>query len=266
MTNTDEGRWLEGLDEQSLRDTLDCRGAELEAAIAAGAWAILADSGDHADRPPSQEAYDTAMAESRLAVMAALHQLAPAHSADGITRLPAGALTATHATNDQWEWRDPTGLSEEAQWRAIRGPIAHSANGFTYIHSAATNVAPAVTHDHAIEIRRREGATAFATEPNATTAPTGTYRIDLPLGTVLAGWRDGDEHGWDTEFDLLWSTHQGHLDMLTTSIQESGIREPILLGTDGRVWDGHHRLCVASTLALHTVPVTFPAPTTPRGD
>src|SRR5690606_24415273 len=44
---------------------------------------------------------------------------------------------------------------------------------------------------------------------------------------------------------------------LLTRIREEGIREPILLGTDGRVWDGHHRITVAMHLGLESVPVEF---------
>lgn len=35
------------------------------------------------------------------------------------------------------------------------------------------------------------------------------------------------------------------------------MKYPILLGTDGRVWDGHHRLCVADMLGLDAVPCEF---------
>lgn len=45
------------------------------------------------------------------------------------------------------------------------------------------------------------------------------------------------------------------LDELATSIQAEGIREPVLLGNDGRVWDGHHRIVVAMRLGIESVPV-----------
>lgn len=88
----------------------------------------------------------------------------------------------------------------------------------------------------------------------------------LPLAAVLAGWKDGDERGWQAEFDYLWSEHTGRMDMLTTSIQETGIREPIHLGSDGRVWDGHHRLAAADRLALSHVPVRLAVPSQPGRD
>lgn len=96
--------------------------------------------------------------------------------------------------------------------------------------------------------------------PSDALAQMADHRVMLPLAAVLAGWRDGDEHGWQTEFDMLRSERQGYIDMLATSVQETGIRLPILLGSDGRVWDGHHRLCVADMLGLDTVPCEFADP------
>ncbi len=78
---------------------------------------------------------------------------------------------------------------------------------------------------------------------------------ELPLGSVLSNWRDGDDHGWATEFEWLDKNHRVQLDTLAASIQETGIQEPILLGNDGRVWDGHHPLYVALELGMTHVPV-----------
>jgi ParB-like chromosome segregation protein Spo0J len=39
------------------------------------------------------------------------------------------------------------------------------------------------------------------------------------------------------------------------SIEKTGIREPILLGNDGRVWDGHHRITAAHQLGIEEVPI-----------
>lgn len=77
----------------------------------------------------------------------------------------------------------------------------------------------------------------------------------MPLDDVLANYRDGDEHGWQEEFDWLWAREPGYMDRLATSIQEMGMREPILLGNDGRVWDGHHRLAIAQAIGYTPVPV-----------
>jgi ParB-like chromosome segregation protein Spo0J len=42
---------------------------------------------------------------------------------------------------------------------------------------------------------------------------------------------------------------------LVADISANGVREPILLGDDGRVWDGHHRICAAIELNLTELPV-----------
>lgn len=93
--------------------------------------------------------------------------------------------------------------------------------------------------------------------------------FQLPISTVLHRYRDGDEHGWDREFDLIESEFTGKLDMIATSMQESGQHDPILLGPDGRVWDGHKRLTAAHRLLgwqsvvvsyhLDGEPLTMPA-------
>jgi len=73
---------------------------------------------------------------------------------------------------------------------------------------------------------------------------------------VLRLYRDGGEHGWEHEFAWL-DHHQGEqTDRLAEDVAVNGIREPILLGNDGRVWDGHHRLAVAVRLGIDSVPVS----------
>lgn len=82
-------------------------------------------------------------------------------------------------------------------------------------------------------------------------------REELPLSEVLATYEDGDGIGWAAEFAYLRSTpeHVVRLDALRNSVASDGIRHPVTLGYDGRIWDGHHRLCVADELGLETVPV-----------
>lgn len=77
----------------------------------------------------------------------------------------------------------------------------------------------------------------------------------MPLADLFANYKDGDEHGWATEFHLLMGCHALELKALLESVRQDGIKKPILLGNDGRVWDGHHRLCVAKALGLSDVPV-----------
>lgn len=81
--------------------------------------------------------------------------------------------------------------------------------------------------------------------------------FDLPFDTVLSRYRDGDEIGWDREFDVIESEHTAKFDQITTSMQESGQHDPILLGPDGRVWDGHKRLAAARALGWRAVKVSY---------
>lgn len=93
-------------------------------------------------------------------------------------------------------------------------------------------------------------------------APCNNARGDQPLRTwplpaLLTTFKDGDEHGWDVEFAYLDGIHADKLAALEQSIATYGIREPVLIGSDGRIWDGHHRLRVAHRLGFATVPVRF---------
>lgn len=77
-------------------------------------------------------------------------------------------------------------------------------------------------------------------------------RLDHLLGVYRVGSGDWP---WTEEYDNL--IDQTDTQKLLTRIREEGIREPILLGTDGRVWDGHHRIVIAMHLGMDSVPVEF---------
>lgn len=79
----------------------------------------------------------------------------------------------------------------------------------------------------------------------------------MDLARLLAEVRDGDEHGWDAEFEYLRTQHGAKVRELIGSVLRAGIRRPILIGDDGRVWDGHHRLYAAHVLGFKQVPVQF---------
>lgn len=87
----------------------------------------------------------------------------------------------------------------------------------------------------------------------------------MPLIVLLDKYRDGDEHGWATEFDWIRKNHREILDRLMVSIEANGIREPVSLGNDGRVWDGHHRLCAAWILGITDIPVRVTPPASTEG-
>lgn len=85
---------------------------------------------------------------------------------------------------------------------------------------------------------------------------------EVPLASLLTVFRPGDypERNWAQEFAWLWDNDGPRMDVITTMIQEtgfSGFSAPILLGSDGRVWDGHHRLAAAMRLGIDKVPVVF---------
>lgn len=74
------------------------------------------------------------------------------------------------------------------------------------------------------------------------TNPTMTYQ------ELTAKWAVGSGP-WDWKHEA-WSVLQnvGRTLAMWDSIAEDGIREPVLLGDDGRVWDGHHRIVIAGEL------------------
>jgi ParB-like chromosome segregation protein Spo0J len=77
------------------------------------------------------------------------------------------------------------------------------------------------------------------------------------LQDVLDNYQDKGDRGWETLFRNLRVESNEEIDNLATSIQEEGIKEPIILGEDGYVWEGRSRLCVADMLGIERVPVLF---------
>ena len=73
--------------------------------------------------------------------------------------------------------------------------------------------------------------------------------VEKPLAQIVAFWRPGSA-------DWSWAEECSDLrdDPVTIAVRTRVDREgigfadhhsPVLLGTDGRVWDGHHRICIA---------------------
>jgi hypothetical protein len=77
--------------------------------------------------------------------------------------------------------------------------------------------------------------------------------------TVLAAYRPGsygDDWRWEDEWaDIDAGRTATDVENLRASVTAVGICEPVLLGDDGRIWDGHHRLRLALELGLPDVPV-----------
>lgn len=84
-----------------------------------------------------------------------------------------------------------------------------------------------------------------------------------PLKRVLAEVRCGSEDWpWEEEWADLDRRHAdtGYLDRLEEQIGQNGITMPVLIGSDGRLWDGHHRLRIAVRLGIDYVPVEIVPP------
>lgn len=78
---------------------------------------------------------------------------------------------------------------------------------------------------------------------------------ELNLRHVLTKYRDHDALGWPAMFAYLRTFDHRRIADLTASIARDGIKEPIILGRDGVVLDGNHRLAVAESLDWREVPV-----------
>ncbi len=73
--------------------------------------------------------------------------------------------------------------------------------------------------------------------------------------SIMSAYMTGDENGWWEENLHLWRTQSHAMRELADSIEVHGVHEPVLLGDDGRVWDGHHRILIAAGLGLKSIPV-----------
>lgn len=70
----------------------------------------------------------------------------------------------------------------------------------------------------------------------------------VPVTQILAFWKPGSqgpEWTWADEYNDLIPriAHIEH--RYLTEGPDFADDEPVLLGNDGRVWDGHHRICLA---------------------
>lgn len=72
---------------------------------------------------------------------------------------------------------------------------------------------------------------------------------------IIGEVRPGDDHSWAAEFKFLWTNDQHRMLELMASITKEGVCEPVVIGSDGRLWDGHHRLAVAIALQLGPIGV-----------
>lgn len=70
------------------------------------------------------------------------------------------------------------------------------------------------------------------------------------LGHYIPGSGDW---GWEWEFVLC--CRDDYFGALVEDIKANGIQAPVVLGDDGRVWDGHHRITAAVLLRLDVIPI-----------
>ncbi len=106
------------------------------------------------------------------------------------------------------------------------------------------------------ELRRMADETPQQPE---TAAPLQVWPLTRVLTEVRCGSQDWT---WDEEWADLDRRHAetGYLDKLGRDIRANGITMPVLIGTDGRLRDGHHRLRLAVRLGIGYVPVELTAP------
>lgn len=106
-------------------------------------------------------------------------------------------------------------------------------------------------------------AAAPSTPPAVETPAQGVMHFEV----LTARWRVGSgEWSWAEEARRLTADHHLHrplMSKLRKSIAVEGIREPVLLGNDGRVWDGHHRIVIAGMLGI-PIPFELAPPATPE--
>ena len=68
--------------------------------------------------------------------------------------------------------------------------------------------------------------------------------------TIFSECHPDDEWTWDHEFSHLLHLNENYLYDVVDSLAEYGQLEPVEVGPEGRVWDGHHRV-VAWMLLTH---------------
>lgn len=73
--------------------------------------------------------------------------------------------------------------------------------------------------------------------------------ISMPLAQILTFWRPGS-HDWSWAEEYADVMAQERTKPVRLRVEAEGIgfidhAAPVMLGSDGRVWDGHHRICIA---------------------
>ncbi len=86
---------------------------------------------------------------------------------------------------------------------------------------------------------------------------TDTRWVMISMSQIVTEWRPGSHDepwSWMDEAHDLWQREPIVMDDLLSDVMRRGIVEPVDLGDDGRVWDGHHRIVIASALMFSRIP------------
>ena len=92
--------------------------------------------------------------------------------------------------------------------------------------------------------------------------------IAKPVSQIITFWRPGSaEHSWADEYADAMA--QDRTAEIYKRVDSEGIAfmdrvAPVLLGNDGRIWDGHHRICIAIQRGIHTLMCEMTEPTKDR--
>lgn len=81
--------------------------------------------------------------------------------------------------------------------------------------------------------------------------------VSKPVAQIVTFWRPGSrEHSWADEYAELMA--DPYTAGVLARIDSEGFDfaddiAPVMLGNDGRVWDGHHRICLAIKRGVHSL-------------
>jgi hypothetical protein len=104
--------------------------------------------------------------------------------------------------------------------------------------------------------------------------------VSVPLSHILTFWRPGSgDWSWSEEYTKLIGAPVTDAVCARVNAEGFGFHDhiaPVLLGSDNRVWDGHHRIILAIQQAVPSLMVEFagddlrpqrtPPPATPEED
>jgi hypothetical protein len=85
--------------------------------------------------------------------------------------------------------------------------------------------------------------------------------VSKPLAQIVTFWRPGSQDWfWADEYTDLMGPRREGTDAVHERVKAEGFGfldhiAPVLLGNDGRVWDGHHRICLAIKEAVPSLMV-----------